>query len=172
LSTRKRGAPSPAIPTNGEGNTTDTAAVPAVTERYEPDLVDIIRWKVQNGLNWVEISRMTGIPRTTLRERFQAVVTMLDPKRLEEYRGSRIQILTGIEAELLRHLADPDRLKKASINNLAYAFYQINNARRLEEGRSTQNLDMRQVIAQLDSEGARIRQLLERITYHDEKETQ
>ena len=85
---------------------------------------------------------------------------------------SRIQILTGIEAELLRHLADPDRLKKASINNLAYAFYQINNARRLEEGRSTQNLDMRQVIAQLDSEGARIRQLLERITYHDEKETQ
>ena len=39
-------------------------------------------------------------------------------------------------------LTDPETLKKASLNNRAYAFTQVHQARRLEEGKSTENVNV------------------------------
>ena len=52
-----------------------------------------------------------------------------------------MNLLQGTERVLIGNLLDPEKLKKASVNNLAYAFTQIHNAGRLEAGLSTEYVD-------------------------------
>lgn len=66
-----------------------------------------------------------------------------DPGLIEAYEKARVSILTGAEIELLQHMVDPEAFKGAKANHLAYAFSQINNARRLESGLSTGNFDVK-----------------------------
>lgn len=47
--------------------------------------------------------------------------------------------MSAAEEQLIASLLDPDKIAKASLNNVAYAFQQIHTARRLEEGKSTEN---------------------------------
>ena len=42
--------------------------------------------------------------------------------------------------QLMASLLDPERLAKASLNNVAYAFTQIHQAGRLEQGKTTENI--------------------------------
>lgn len=49
---------------------------------------------------------------------------------------------------MIASLADPEKLAKASLNNVAYAFQQVHTARRLEEGKSTENKSI--ITAMLD----------------------
>jgi hypothetical protein len=45
-----------------------------------------------------------------------------------------------MEWTLLRDMVDSDKRKRASLNNVAYAFQNIHNARRLESNQSTSNV--------------------------------
>ena len=71
-------------------------------------------------------------------QRFQRFIE--NPQDITAFESSRSQLLSAMEFELLRSLADETCLSKASLNNRAYAFQQIFNARRLESGKSTENL--------------------------------
>jgi hypothetical protein len=130
---------------------------------HKADLATIVKLRTVNGLSWNEISTQTGVPKATLLRQFSNVCKMLDPEGLQTYRDSRVPLLTAMEAELLRLMGDPVRLKKASVNNLAYAFYQINNARRLEEGRATQNIDLRQTLLTLQADARKVRSMIDTI---------
>ena len=67
-------------------------------------------------------------------------VILEDPKIIETYKANVGRVLNAVEFKLLEHLVEENKLKSASLNNVAYAFQQIHNARRLEEGLSTGNL--------------------------------
>lgn len=58
----------------------------------------------------------------------------------EDYQTLRGKILTASELGLLKLLADPGKQRDASLNNAAYAFRQVHDARRLNEGLSTSNV--------------------------------
>lgn len=57
---------------------------------------------------------------------------------LDSYKKNRIEVLQGIQVKLLSQINE-DKLKKASVNNIAYAFQQFHTAERLESGQSTSN---------------------------------
>jgi hypothetical protein len=63
----------------------------------------------------------------------------IDTKDLESYKDRRAEILTGIQAKLLKSV-DDTVIQKASLNNIAYAFSQFHNAERLETGQTTGNI--------------------------------
>jgi len=71
-----------------------------------------------------------------------------DPQANRAFAENQVNILQGTERVLIGNLLEPEKLKKASVNNLAYAFTQIHNARRLESGLSTENVD---VLAQYEA---------------------
>ncbi len=81
--------------------------------------------------------------------KYQHLLNGLQNGELEHYRKQRTELLTLTERELMCSLLDPDKLAKASLNNAAYAFSQIHTARRLEEGKSTENKSI--ISAMLDS---------------------
>ncbi|NIP32788.1 hypothetical protein GWN26_08475 [Candidatus Saccharibacteria bacterium] len=112
--------------------------VPA-TSKY--DFRKLFRLRYQNQLTLDEISELSGVPRSTLSMWYAEVDKFIkNPEALSIYDRNKPQFLKAIEYELLSELMDTDKRKKASLNNVAYAFQQIHVARRLEEGLSTGNL--------------------------------
>jgi len=81
------------------------------------------------------------------------------PEIIEQYQNSRANLLTSAELQMVQAMMDPESIAKASLNNRAYAFTQVHNARRLEEGKSTSNVsyaDFTRQMSDLDREIAEL----------------
>ena len=63
----------------------------------------------------------------------------IDPNASKSFKEHRAEILAGMQERIISQL-DDERLKKASVNNLAYAYQQFHSAERLERGQSTANI--------------------------------
>lgn len=97
---------------------------------------DLLRIKL-TGKSYREMETLTGIPFETIYARISRVLELCDKKKSEAWKENRIQVLNNLEEELLFDIADKSKREKASLNNSAYAFQQVFNARRLEEEKST-----------------------------------
>lgn len=71
------------------------------------------------------------------------------PQVNRAFAKNQVNILQGTERVLIGNLLAPEKLKKASVNNLAYAFTQVHNARRLEAGMPTEQVDIHLAYEQL-----------------------
>lgn len=89
-----------------------------------------------------EISKLTGVEITSVKnftKSIKEVLTNFDPNKLLAYRENTVSILQSLEAEMLQYMASPEKLEKAPLNQVAYAYEVMHKARRLEEGKSTEN---------------------------------
>jgi predicted DNA-binding protein YlxM (UPF0122 family) len=75
-------------------------------------------------------------------KKFEAFLKGIEPGQLTAYSENRAELFNQVEAHLTASLLDADALAKASLNNRAYAFKQIHEARRLESGQSTANVSI------------------------------
>ena len=79
--------------------------------------------------------------RQTVQEHVSRFLQLLDnPHALSAYEENRGKILSSLEFELLRSLADEEAIQKASLRDRTIAFGTIFDKRRLESGQSTSNL--------------------------------
>jgi hypothetical protein len=109
-----------------------------------------------SGRTLDEIAAATKAPRSTvfdLLQRFEGLT--LAPEVLEAYEQNRPALLNAAELRLLRALVDEKKIDAASLNNAAYAFRQVFDARRLEHGQSTQNLALHELVERVERERAR-----------------
>ena len=93
------------------------------------------------GLSQSEIAGAVGLSETRVKQlvqQFKPVFSELE--NIEAYQSVRKDLLSATELVLLKSLNDPEKLSKASANGIAYSFSQIFQARRLESGQSTQNV--------------------------------
>lgn len=110
------------------------------------------------GLSQSEIAGAVGLSETRVKQliqQFKPVFTELE--NIEAYQAVRRDLLSATELLLLKSLNDPEKLSKASANQIAYSFGQIFSARRLEAGQSTSNVATQTVTISLqaDSHGER-----------------
>ena len=94
------------------------------------------------GWRYSEIAARYGVSESAVAQalgKYQHLLNGLQNGELAEYKKARTELFTITERELMCSLTDPDKLAKASLNNVAYAFQQVHTARRLEEGKSTEN---------------------------------
>ncbi len=110
----------------------------------------IVEMRLQ-GLSGAEIARRLGISKQAVSQRLKGLMGQLDGDKLEAYRAHRVAALESIEEGLLSELVNEDRMKKATLGNVAYAFTQIHNARRLEAGESTANLSLAAIVARVEA---------------------
>ena len=104
------------------------------------DLAEVLRYRLK-GYTQADIAAKLDIAPSTVSQRLSTFGMMFDVDAVKAYKTSRVEILTATEAMLLSELWDPTRRAKASLNNLAYAYAQIHNSRRLEEGVATSIVD-------------------------------
>jgi predicted DNA-binding protein YlxM (UPF0122 family) len=118
------------------------------------NLVEALQLRFVNKLTYRQIADKYGVSPQAIEQRISRFKEKFgDSQEMQSYTSNRDGILTVVERELLSRIVDPSKLEKATVNNLAYAFQQIFNARRLEEGKSTANLQgIYDLVLQLDRE--------------------
>jgi transcriptional regulator with XRE-family HTH domain len=107
------------------------------------DVLEAYRLRTQHGLTHQQIADHLGVAKASVTQRLAQFSAMVHtPAEKQQFDSIRVQALTSIEEQLMSCLLQPDKLAKASLNNVAYAFQQIHTARRLEEGKATENVSV------------------------------
>ena len=115
--------------------------VKATPRKRTFDLGAALKLRLYNKLTYQQISDQLSVPKSTVVDALKPYLAMIEqPEALEHYRTRKADILEAAEMELVSSLVDPVKLEKASTNNIAYAFGQLNTAIRLERGQSTANV--------------------------------
>jgi len=118
----------------------ETEVLPAVS-KPRIDVAKALKLRVQ-GATLEEIGDLQGVSKQAVYQaltKFEPFIAGLQPGQLTAYSEQRAELFNAVEMHLTASLLDPDALSKASLNNRAYAFKQIHEARRLETGQSTSN---------------------------------
>lgn len=120
----------------------DNPEHPAIDQKLDKvNLLEALQLRYINKLTYQQIADKFGVTKQAIEQRLSAFKDKFgDSQEIQLYDTNRNSLLTLAEKDLLTTMLDPSKLEKATINNLAYAFQQVFNARRLEEGKSTANL--------------------------------
>lgn len=132
----------------------DTGLLRQTRTAKQVNILDAVRLRIQNKLTWAEVSARTGICKGTLQAQLAKLYDLLDVDRRDAYELARPQILSGVEERLLIDMLDPGRRQNATLNNTAYAFTQVHQARRLEAGQTTSNVGILAAIIGSDDTNA------------------
>lgn len=111
------------------------------TRQQKIDVAKALKLRLQ-GNTFEEIGLIFGCTGSAVHQaltKFEPFLNGIGPGELTAYSEHRAELFNVVEAHLTASLLDPDALSKASLNNRAYAFKQIHEARRLETGQSTSN---------------------------------
>jgi transcriptional regulator with XRE-family HTH domain len=127
------------------------------------DLADILRYRLEKGLTYQEIADMYGLNKSSIFAKFQGFLKYADPEAVRLWEEKKPEMLSASEMVLVERMMDEDVLKKASVNNLAYALGTVNNINRLHRGQATQNVSVKALsmsLADLVAEEDRLRKKL------------
>lgn len=105
------------------------------------DRTNIVAMKVK-GVDQRTIARAHGVSEQAISKFLKTQHDILDAVRnVEVYRNTRADMFDAGESMLLKSVVDTDAIDKAPLNQRAYAFDRVFNARRLESGKSTANVE-------------------------------
>lgn len=108
------------------------------------DVAKALKLRLQ-GATLEDIGDLMGVTKQAIYQaltKFEPFLTGCEHGQLTAYSEHRAELFNVVEQHLTASLLDPDALSKASLNNRAYAFKQIHEARRLESGQSTNNISV------------------------------
>lgn len=104
-------------------------------------IVDLHTKNVPAGV----IAKTVGCAESTVWSRIKTLRENLKSlDKLKEWQENKPDILAATQFEMVQSMLEPGKLKKASVNNLAYAFDKLHQAERLERGLSTSNVQQQQ----------------------------
>jgi predicted DNA-binding protein YlxM (UPF0122 family) len=102
------------------------------------DISKAVKLRFVNGLSYKEIAEAINAKKTTVYDALQPFNKMMASENyLTAFRENQVPILEKILSDLAVNIADSDKLKKASLNNVAYSFDRVFNALRLLKGEAT-----------------------------------
>lgn len=105
------------------------------------DINKAVALRIQSKLSYEDIAKTMGVSRVAVFKQLKPLMKLMEnPEATAAYRDNRAEFMDSIERTLTTQMLSKDKLKSASVNNLAYAVSQLNNIGRLERGLSTQNI--------------------------------
>ena len=128
---------------HGPALVTQHAGRPSRTAGPKIDLTQAYKLRVINHLSYKEIGRTLGVAKSSVHAALRRLNhVMPDPEQVQAFEEVESYILTGVKARMLASLTDEECIKKASLNNRAFAFTQVANHERLVKGQSTGNIGL------------------------------
>jgi len=108
------------------------------------DLQQAIKLRLVNHLSYADIGKQLGVSKQAVHQALSRLTDLIkDPQLVQAFRTHKAEILESAQMEMLTNIVDSDRLKKASVNNLAYAASQLDNMIRLDRNQATDIKDYR-----------------------------
>ncbi len=114
-----------------------------------PDTARLYQLHFEQGLSFAEIGKLYGTTKQAVFDRLHRLLQILpNREQLEVYKKNKPAILNAAEMKVLGYMLDDEKLQKANLNNAAYTFTQLTQARRLEEGKSTVNIGLKTTLVE------------------------
>ena len=105
------------------------------------DIGQALALRLNNALSYQEIAEKLDVSRQAVHQRLQPFIRALeDPQAIQAFERNEPHLISAAKLRIYTHILDDDTLKKASLNNLAYAYDKLNYVKRLEEDKSTANI--------------------------------
>ena len=103
-------------------------------------LTEIFKLRFKNKLTFKEIGKIYNVSPQAIHQRIKSLIKLLNNPDLDQaYADNRVDLLNSAERILLSTLIESDKLKDASLNNVAYSLKQIHDMRRINADLSTGN---------------------------------
>lgn len=136
------------------------------------DVTKALKLRLEKGLSYDEIGKIFGVTGQAVYQRLNSFKKYIDnPEIIQAFNENKVNILTVVEQELVSNLLAPDKVKKASLNNIAYALQNVSNINRLEQGKSTSNVNIHSLVdhvsKEIDRATEELRQLEQSIAPQD-----
>ena len=124
------------------------------------DIPRALKLRLENKLSYAKIAELLNCPTSSVHyslRKFEKL--MSNPLEITAYQDNKATLLSGLEFNLASEMLDNDKLKNASINNLAYAFNTVAQQGHLARGEATQNIQyhvLSQSVEEMDKDLERL----------------
>jgi predicted DNA-binding protein YlxM (UPF0122 family) len=136
-------------------------------DQYPPQKINLseaLKFRYQNKLSYQEIADRYGVTKQAVHAKLKKFQDLLmEPDEAEAFRDKEVEIVRNVRFKLLEGMIDPEKIKDASINNLAYAQSQLFRDESVLTGRPTDIYDSFSVTANLEDLQKREQELLKKI---------
>src|SRR5262249_18455009 len=113
---------------------------PSGRRKEKKHLTTAWRLRLQHGLSYAEIGRYFQCHKSAAALACKKLEQLrLDPNHIAAFRETKGEMLEGGQLRLLASLLDEKKLRKATTNQVAFAFSKVSEQLRLERGQSTAN---------------------------------
>ena len=131
------------------------------------DVRKALTLRLKNHLSHEAIGRELGCTGAGVIKALKPFIDALsDPVAIQAFEDNEPKLISAAKMKIYSFLVGDVALKKASLNNLAYAYSQIDTVKRLEEGKATQHIayaDYGKKIDELDDEEQELREHRDRL---------
>jgi len=109
---------------------------------YKPiDVQKALSLRIHQNLSYGQIGKILGHGKPAIRKALNRFTNLLkNPEQVTAYNKNKADVLSAAEFKLLSEIVNPDKIKKASINNIAYAFSAVSREQHLAAGEATENI--------------------------------
>ena len=131
------------------------------------DVRKALTLRLKNHLSYQDIADHLGVSKGGVYDALKPFIDALgDPIAIKAFEDNEGGLISAAKMKMYTFITDDAVLKKASLNNLAYAYSQIDTVKRLEEGKATAHIayaDYGKKIDELDAEEQELREYRERL---------
>ena len=135
--------------------------------KYSIDVRKALTLRLKNHLSYGAIARELGASENGVYKALTPFIDALsDPVAIQAFEQNEGGLISAAKMKIYSFMVGDDALKKASLNNLAYAYSQIDTVKRLEEGKATAHIayaDYGKKIDELDDEEQELRKHRDRL---------
>jgi len=108
---------------------------------YKFDIGQALALRLNNGLSYEQIGKQLGVSNVAIYKGLKPFLEALsDPGAIQAFESNEPKLISAAKAKIFTQIVNDEVLKKASLNNLAYAYDKLNYVKRLEEDKSTANI--------------------------------
>ena len=139
----------------------------ALPFRSKLDVRKALTLRLKNHLSYEEIATQLGVSKQGVHQGLKPFMDALgDPRAIQAFQDNEPGLISAAKMKVYSFMIDNAVLQKASLNNLAYAYSQIDTVKRLEEGKATAHIayaDYGKKIDELDAEEQELREYREKL---------
>ena len=128
---------------------------PLDDSKPEYTISNILKLRIQ-GKTFQQIADIYKKSKQAIHQQIQGLYEYLDKDQLQAFRERKIDILDALEHKFLSEAVKPSRMKRASSRDMVVNYGIISDKNRLEQGKSSMNVDIRGDITAVDARLAEI----------------
>ena len=115
------------------------------------DLKRALELRFNKGMTFAEIGQVMGLSKQAVHHQFKTLSNFFnEPELFNAYQARPEPLLTAAASKLLAALVDPDKIAKASLNNVAFSYRQVSDILRLEKGQATSHISLLWLVQSAD----------------------